>query len=211
MSFLLWQRGGHARIGSGRLVLRAAEVPLLADAQALCKALEHLHAEQGETVAAQSARGYQQGVEQGLEAGRREAADAVAATLVALAQSAALERDRLRAEVGALALQVVRKLLGHFADDTVLAALAATAANDLLATQPVALVVHPDQCQPVRDRLAAMAEGRGLRCEVRGDPTAARDGCRIETEHGSVDASLEAQLARLETAWAQAAQKERVQ
>ena len=206
MSFLLWQRDGPARIGGGRLVLRAAEVPLLADAQALRDALTRLHAEQEALVAAEGARGFQQGLEQGREAGRREAADTVAATLTALAQASAQERARLRGEVGALALQVVRKLLGQVAEDHVLAALAATAANDLLGTQPVALVVHPDLCQPVRDRLAALGEGGALRCEVRADPAAARGTCRLETEHGSVDAALEAQLARLEAAWAPSAQ-----
>ena len=210
MSFLLWQRSGDARIASSRLVLRAAEVPLLADAQVLRDSLQRLHAEQDEIVAAAAARGFEEGLAQGLEAGRRDARDEVAATLTALAQSSAHERDRLRGEVGALALQVVRKLLGHFAEDAVLAGLAAVAANDLLATQPVALVVHPDLCQAVRERLASTAEGDlTLRCEVRGDPAAARDCCRIETEHGTVEASLEAQLARLEAAWTQGGQRER--
>jgi flagellar biosynthesis/type III secretory pathway protein FliH len=210
MTYLLWQRDGPARIGSRRLVLRAAEVPLLADAQALRDALERLHAEQQQRVAAEGARGFQEGHAQGLEAGRQEARESVADTLTALAHASTEERARLRAEVGALAVQVVRKLLGRFGDDSVLAALAATAANDLLGTQPVALVVHPELCQPVRERLAEMAAGPlGLRCEVRGDPAAARDGCRLETEHGSVDASLEAQLARLQAAWSQDAQGER--
>ena len=204
MSFLLWQRSGDVRIASPRLVLRAAEVPLLGDAQALRDALERLHAEQEDIVAAAAAQARRQGHAQGVEAGRREAVEQVAASLTLLAQASAEELDRLRGEVGALALQVVRKLLGHVAEDAVLAALAATAANDLLGTQPLALVVHPDLCQGVRERLAAARDDGppALRCEVRGDPACARDACRIETEHGSVEASLEAQLARLEAAWA---------
>jgi flagellar biosynthesis/type III secretory pathway protein FliH len=108
VSFLLWLRGGDARIASSRLVLRAAEVPLLADAQALRDSVERLRAEQVALVAAATARGHEQGVAQGLEAGRREANEQMAATLTALASSSAQERDRLRGEVGALALQVVR-------------------------------------------------------------------------------------------------------
>jgi flagellar biosynthesis/type III secretory pathway protein FliH len=209
MSYLLWHRDGPVRIASRRLVLRAAEVPLLADALALREALQRSHGEQQALVAEEVARGHARGLAQGLEAGRREAAETVADTLTTLATSMAEERARLRAEVGALALQVVRKLLGRFDDDQVLAALAATAANDLLGCHPVALVVHPDLCAPVRERLAAIASNPlGLRCEVRGDPSAARDSCRLETEHGSVDASLQAQLARLEAAWAQGARKE---
>lgn len=204
MSFLLWQRSGEARIASSRLVLRAAEVPLLGDAQALRNALERLHAEQQDTVAAAAAQASRQGHAQGVEAGRREAVEQVAATLTLLAQTSARELDRLRGEVGTLALQVVRKLLGNFADDAVLAALAATAADDLLATPPMALAVHPELCTAVRERLAAAGGDAtpALRCEVRADSACARDACRIETEHGSVEASLEAQLARLEAAWA---------
>jgi flagellar biosynthesis/type III secretory pathway protein FliH len=205
VSYLLWQRGGDARIASPRLVLRAAELPLLNDALVLRDTLDRLRRDQDEILAAATAQARERGHAQGTEEGRREAAEQVAATLTALGQAAAHERDRLRGEVGALALQVVRKLLGNFTEDTVLAALAATAANDLLATQPVALVVHPELCQAVRDRLAAgaaAADGKpALRCEVRGDPACPRDTCHMETEHGSVDASLEAQLARLETAW----------
>jgi type III secretion protein L len=209
VSYLLWQRSGDARIASSRLVLRAAEVPLLVDAQALRDALERLRAEQAETVAAAAARAFEEGLAQGREAGRAQAREELAATLTALAQSAAQERDRLRGEVGALALQVVRKMLGSFAEDAVLAALAAVAANDLVATQAVALVVHPELCQAVRERLASVEAGcAALPCEVRDDPLVPRGCCRIETGHGSVDASLEAQLARLEAAWGQGAHPE---
>jgi flagellar biosynthesis/type III secretory pathway protein FliH len=40
-----------------------------------------------------------------------------------------------------------------------------------------------------------------MRFEVRGDAACALDTCLIETEHGSVDASLNAQLERLALAW----------
>ncbi len=210
MSFLLWQRDGNAGIASPRVVLRAEEVPLLAHAQQLCDALEGLHNEQSQRVAQASSDAREQGHAQGREEGRREACEQSAQTLASLATVSALERERLRGEIGALALQVVRKLLGHFADDEVLAALAGTAANDMLPTRPLALVVHPDLCHAVRERLSAnvvatpghtLDHRPSLRCEVRGDASCARDTCRIETEHGSVDASLEAQLARLAGVW----------
>src|SRR5262245_16660998 len=46
MSFVLWQRGRDTGIASTRLVLRAAEVPLLAEAHVLRDRLEALHVEQ---------------------------------------------------------------------------------------------------------------------------------------------------------------------
>ena len=206
MSFLLWQRDGDARVGSARLVLRAAEVPLLHDAQQLCQRLQQLRAGETERIAAAVQEGRDQGHAEGFEAGRRAASDELAATLTALAHTSAAERERLHSGAGALALQVVRKLLGQFADDAVLVALADTAVCDLLPARPLALVVHPDQLNPVRARLAAGADATdgsasALRCEVRADPSCAPGACRLETEHGSVDASLDAQLARLAAAW----------
>lgn len=196
MSYLLWSRAGAARIASPRLVLRAAEVPLLKDAQGLRDALEQLHTGEQARLEAAAAEGRAAGHARGLAEGRAAASEQIAASLSALAATQAQERDRLRGEVGALALQVVRKLLGSFAPDEVLAALAATAARDLLASQPVALEVHPDAVDEVTKRLAGT-----LGCEVRSNPSLALDACRLETEHGTVDCALSAQLERLETAW----------
>ena len=78
-------------------------------------------------------------------------------------------------------------------------------AREMLPTQTLTLIVHPDQCDAVRTRLAASAaasaDAPAPRFEVQPDPDCRHGVCRIETEHGTVDASLEAQLARLATAW----------
>ncbi|HJW10482.1 MAG TPA: FliH/SctL family protein, partial [Albitalea sp.] len=180
-------------------VLRAAEVPLLNDAQALRDALERLHADAAQRLAAAADEAREQGRAQGRDEGLCEVRDELAATLTSLTQASAREREQLRGEIGTLALQVVRKLLGHFADDAVLLALADTAAADLLPAQQLTLVVHPEQCPALRERL-----GDDPRYALRADPACARDTCRIETEHGSVDASLAAQLERLSLAWSSA-------
>jgi flagellar biosynthesis/type III secretory pathway protein FliH len=198
MSFMIWQRGDAARFASSRLVLRAAEVPLLQEANSLRDRLEQLHRDREQIVAAAAATGHAEGFARGRDEGRRAAEDEAAATLLGLAENAAAERERLRNEVGALALQVVRKLIGSFDADAVLVALADTATADILPAQPIALVAHPDRCDAVRARLAS---AQALRCEVRGDSSCTLDACRLETEHGSVDVALEAQLARLAAAW----------
>lgn len=205
MSYLLWQRSTDTRIASSRLVLRAAEVPVLGDALALRDELERLRREQAQIVAEACREARERGHAEGAALGRREAHERLATNLATLAQHSAEDRERLRNEIGALALQVVRKLLGRFADDAVLVALADTAAAEVLPAPVVAVVVHPDRVDAVRTRLAA---GRGtdtapgLACEVRGDAACPIDACRLETGHGSVDVALEAQLARLEAAWA---------
>jgi flagellar biosynthesis/type III secretory pathway protein FliH len=201
MSFLLWQRGGDMRIASTRLVLRAAEVPLLQHAHVLRDTLERRRDEQVLMITEAAAEARAQGHAQGLAEGRREAAGQMADALLRLAAESAGERERLRNDTGALALQVVRKLLGAFADDAVLVALAATASAELLPGPSAALVVHPEQADAVRARLAQAQAAGGPQFELRIDATCAEDACRLETEHGSVDVALESQLARLAAAW----------
>jgi flagellar biosynthesis/type III secretory pathway protein FliH len=202
VSFLWWQRGGDARIASDRLVLRAAEVPLLQHALALRDTLERRRDEQVQAITDAIAAGRAEGHAAGLAEGRRAAAQDLADTLQRLAAASRAERERLRADTAALALQVVRKLLGQFADDAVLLALAATAAADLLPGAPPALVVHPQRADALRARLAAAGGEGGAMFTVREDASCGADTCRLETEHGSVDVSLDVQLARLAEAWA---------
>lgn len=204
MSYLLWHATGAARIASSRQVLHAAEVPLLQHAGDLREQLARLHREEGERLAQAQAEARQQGHAQGLQEGRGAAREEIAQTLVALAQASAREREQLRREIASLSLQVARKLLGRYAEDERLAALADTAARDALPAQQLTLVVHASLADAVRERLAApraASDATPLRFEVRGDPACAHDTCRVETEHGSVDASLEGQLARLAKAW----------
>lgn len=207
MSWLLWQADGATRIASPRLVLRAAEVPVLQDAQRLCAELAELQRHEAQRIAAVLETARAEGQAQGREEGLRAAREQSAAALLQLAHDAGQERERLRRDTGVLALQVVRKLLGRFAADEVLAALAETAAAEVVPAQPLVLVVHPDQAEAVRARLAAHGV-QAAQIEVHGDAACAPDGCRLETEHGCVDAALEAQLARLEQAWRPLASEE---
>jgi flagellar biosynthesis/type III secretory pathway protein FliH len=207
MSFVLWQRGRDTGIASTRLVLRAAEVPLLAEAQAVRDRLEALHTEQAQRVEAACEQARERGHAIGLEQGVLASRDEVAASLVALARAAEQERVRVRGQVAALALQVARKLIGRLADDERLLALADTAARDMLPGSSLTLVVHPSHADTLRARLGAMARHVGETgapapaFELRADPACPLDSCRIETEFGSIDASLNAQLTRLADAW----------
>lgn len=205
MTYLLWQRNGDLRIASPRTVLRASDVPLLADALTLRNRLQALHDEQAAQVDAAQAQARAAGHAQGLEEGRRAASDDVADTLNGLAAAAARQHEATHAQVAALALEVVRKLLGRFAAPELLLALADTAAREMLPAQTWVLSVHPDRIDGVRAQLSAFAAepaNEALPFELRADPTCDLEACRIETELGSVDASLSAQLKRLAQAWA---------
>lgn len=199
MSYLLWQRDRADGIASSRVVLRAAEVPLLQRAGQLCDHLQALSDER----ARQQQQAYAQAHALGLSEGRAEglalASDESAARLLALTEAAAHDRERLQHDLAALALQVVRKLMGQLDDDLQLLALARNAAAEIVGAPAVVLVLHPSQIDRVRARLAAVAAPCPF--ELRADADAALDTCRLETEFGSVDASLAGQLDRLAAAW----------
>ncbi|HXB14765.1 MAG TPA: FliH/SctL family protein [Solirubrobacteraceae bacterium] len=204
MSFLLWQRDRDVAIASRRRVLTAAEVGPLLDAQALCQCVADLAASRAAKIdeAADAARTAAR--IEGLELGRREAREEISTTLSSLAATAAAERDRLRGEVGSLALEVVRKILGQFAPEVVLVALARSALDEMLPAPAVTLVIHPDRVDAVRESLADERVGdcaNGACIEVRADPGCAPDDCRIETALGVVDAALAVRLARIAQAW----------
>jgi len=204
MSYLLWQRRDRTvGIGAARVVLRAAEVPLIADAQTLRDRLEQLNQEAAQRIEAAEQDARVQGYVQGREQAAREAQDEVAATLVALERKAAQEREQVRAEIAALALQVARKMLGQLPAEDVLAALAANAARDVLNAPTLTLIVHHADCDAVRTRLAAIVDADPSlpRFEVQPDDAVAPGTCRIETALGTVDASLDAQLTRIAAAW----------
>jgi len=204
MSFLLWQRESSVAIASARLVLRADEVPALRDAQQLRDELDTLRRQQHAHVQAARDAAHAEGLAAGLQEGRAQARDEIAATLAALATTAAQHEDRRRADVAALALQVARKLLGELDDAQRLAALAREAAREMLPAPRLTVRVHPQRADAVRAQLRSMTADEGgsiPACEVLADDGCAPDDCRLDTELGSADASLDRQLACLAQAW----------
>lgn len=136
-----------------------------------------------------------------VEAGRQEGLGRAAATLA----GAAAERDRrlggLAGEVAALALEVARKVLRRelALDPGAVEALAAAAIAEARDRREVVLRVSPDDAPALREaegRLAALlARAPGL--SLREDPSLARGDVVVETEAGTLDARVEAQLAAL--------------
>jgi len=204
MSFLLWQREAGVAIASARLVLRADEVPALREAQQLRDDLDALRRDQQAHVQAACEAARAEGVAAGLREGRAQARDEIAATLATLTATAAQHEAARRADVAALALQVARKLLGEIDDAQRLAALAREAAREMLPAPRLTVRVHPQRAEAVRAQLQSLTarEGGSMpACEVLADEGCAADDCRLDTDLGSADASLDQQLACLAQAW----------
>ncbi|HET9822192.1 MAG TPA: FliH/SctL family protein [Burkholderiaceae bacterium] len=150
--------------------------------------------------------GYQAGYRDGLaalESFKQSFAQQVAAQIGQLmaafdAEFAALEgqiAEHVARTATELARQVVRhELTSHPQHVAQVAADAVQAV--LLSARHLRVHVHPDDLPLVRSGAADALDGRAAR--LVGDATVSRGGCRVESDLGSVDASLEMR-------WAQAA------
>jgi len=148
--------------------------------------------------------GYGSGHAEGVEAGRREALAQMTPRIARLEELiAGLSTDltridgELAADVVQLALTVARKMVGaalqarpEIVQTCVEEALRQMAHN----YGPVHLTCHPDDAELVRDVLKASARTPGW--SLKEDPTVSRGGCRLETNAGEVDATVETRWQR---------------
>lgn len=106
---------------------------------------------------------------------------------------------RVEGEVVALALAIVRKILRREAqlDALLLSGLVRVALEKMAVTQNVRLRVHPSQIAAWQDYLAHHND-LPVMPELLGDTALEPDQCRLETELGVMELSLEMQLKEIE-------------
>lgn len=113
------------------------------------------------------------------------------------------ERDayfhHVESEVVSLTLAIVRKILRRESqvDPLLLSALVRVALEKLAVSQTVRLRVHPSQIAAWRDYFSQQAD-LPIAPELLGDAALDQDQCRLETELGATDLSLETQLKEIE-------------
>lgn len=175
-------------------IVRAAEVPVLADAHRLLDAVTALHhdvREVSESAADEArTRGYTAGHAEGLAA----AAASVGEELIRLAQADVERSQAQRADLARLGLEVVRRIAADLGPAEMVAALADKAAA----------AVAPDVQLTVRVAPAALVRTRqrvGAQVTVEPDETLAPTDCVLSTPLGEVRAGLETQLAQLARQW----------
>lgn len=198
MSFTVFATDAGALIAAQGWRVPAAEVPALRDAAALLATLrtDAASAAQAHAVEAEAAR--EAGRLQGWEAGRREAAAAAAQAVAELVRETREARTALERRLGALSLEVVRRVAGELGPAAVLQAVAERAAREVLADAPLSVRVSPAATGGVARRLAALPE-----VEVTADPSLGPDDCVVSSRRGAAHAGLELQLQALERAFAE--------
>lgn len=151
-----------------------------------------------------------QAYEEGFELGRREAGEKgaaiarekterIEAILNLLARPLHQLDDEVVREIASLALTVARHVIRRElrADPGQVIAVVQRAAAILpAASRNIRLYVNPADAELLREGLSA-SQGEQSAWQILEDPALARGGCRLETEHSRIDASIERQLAAI--------------
>ena len=192
--FVLIRADASATLTRDDPIVRAAEVPMLAEAERLLAAANALHddALRASAAAADEARaaGYRAGHGDGLAAGAAE----IRAELLRLAQSDAERVGQQRGDLARLGLEVVRRIAADVGPAEMVAALAERAASSVAPESQVVVRVAPAALARTRERL-------GSRASVEPDETLSPTDCVLATPLGEVRAGLETQLAQLASQW----------
>ena len=141
---------------------------------------------------------YARGFAEGRAAGADEAARLVTETTAKVDRHLA----SLEQEIGALALDVVRRVLGDFDAGELIARAAAQAVGEFRREKWLKVTVHPAAADRVGAVLAALPPSGGPTVTVESDPALDERACIVASDFAVVDASLEAQLEAFAAAFA---------
>jgi flagellar assembly protein FliH len=147
------------------------------------------------------AAGVQAGEEsarQNLESGVRETVQQLTAAIAELSGKRAETIRRAEADTVRLSIEIARRVLHRelSVDGSALEALIKAAMDKLQAQEVYRVRVHPDQEKLVRSCLDQTAHGQSV--AVVSDPVQPKGGAIFEISRGSLDASVETQLAEIE-------------
>lgn len=191
-------KDGGLRLLPERRVVKAAELAALADARGIVEDA-NMEAERIREAAHQAyldekQRGYEDGVASGGEK--------IAEELTELAAQGAQFVDRLEANMPDIISDAVRQILKHFDKTDLVVQTANQALRMFRKETAVSVKVAPAQLEVVQARIDELKQGNEsiTYIDVVADPRLAEDGCIVASEFGSVDASIEAQLAVLDRA-----------
>ena len=196
MTYLLLHRTTDGALLTDDPVIPREDVASLSEGIALLSDIQR----RAETMQTQRRQALEQAVAQGRACGYAEGAEAARREYAE--RCAELERltsqysDRLRQQVVAFSLQIVRRIAGELGDDAVVAALAEKAVRELAAEDPVVIRVHPAQADSVRSHMASI----GRQADIEADPALAPADCVISSALGRIDAGLQTQLAAIASA-----------
>lgn len=189
----------RAHIAPGQRIVRAADVAVWADAQALLESARHQADEIVAQAHTQLEAERQRGYEQGLAQARMEQVDkmieTVSQTIDYLAQ---VEGDMVN-----LVTTAVRKIVEGFDDHERVVMVVKSALTVVRNQKQMTLRLHPQQVDVVRSRTNELLSGfPGVGyLDIVADGRLTLDSCILESEIGLVEASVEGQIKAINAAF----------
>lgn len=174
----------------GLRIVRAAQVDAWQDGFRFLTAVREAAAKVEENARSTYAAAYAKGYAEGRAAGAIEATRLVRDTTLGVDCHLA----KLEGEIGALALSIVRRVLGDFDRADLVACAAAQAVAEFRQEKTIRVTVHPAAVDRVSAALAALSQSGGATVAVEADPTLDQDACIVASDFAVVDAGIETQL-----------------
>ena len=179
-------------------VLKSADVVCALEAETVLADAKR----RAQEILAEAQKTYDEEKARGRAEGLAEAQGEVAEQILKVVSRSVDYLAGAEADVARVVLTCIRKILGDFPEEE-LVVREARAALQVVRNEPrVTLRVSTDVETPVRDRIGEILSGNGevSFLEIVGDEGMERGSCRLESEAGVVDASIEQQLHALEEA-----------
>lgn len=193
-------------IAPEQVVLSPDDVALRVDAQQVLAEAKaqaaQMKAEAQAVFEAEKRRGYKEGREEASAELSEQLLNVVSRSVDYLAQA--------EGEVAKTVSLCLRKILGDAPEEEVVVQTARHALSAVANETRVTLVVSPQVSEEVRARVDDIRQGNTAiqYLEIASDPTMQRGDCRLETDLGVVDASIELQISALERVLAKRASTE---
>ena len=202
-----FERFGVKPVNYFREVIQHHETPEEKPA-ARASAAERQRTSEPRISAAQVETARSEGMREGLERGREEAARELQQAFQLLDQSAKLlnaERDevssRFQSQLVSLATQMAKKILDSELSlkPDLLLSIVSSALNSAKDANQVTLKVHPEDMALIKSHHESLKQslGTNVAFDLKPDSSVGRGGCTIDTELGSLDARLATQLETL--------------
>jgi type III secretion protein L len=179
----------------GPRILRAAEAGAWRDGYRFLAAARDVSAKTEERAQNAYNAAYENGYAEGRAAGAIEASRLVRDTTLAVDRYLA----RLEKEVGHLALDIVRRVIGQIDVADLVARAASQVMTEFRHEKNLKVTVHPVAADRVSSALAALAPDDLPAVTVESDPAMDEGACILVSDFAVVNASIDAQLQAFET------------
>jgi flagellar biosynthesis/type III secretory pathway protein FliH len=197
MALITFLNSERLTVATRKTVFEPGEIDSLTSVLDQAERLQTLYNEEEKRIEDAAASGHDAGFEEGQGKGYEAALQHIAVKLVVLTKEANATRASLEHDTANLAIKIVERIASELGPQKTIAALAKTAASDLVQKEPIVLRVHPANLAYMKEEVVDTESPYARIVEVLADTTLSEDDCVLETEFGQINAGLQTQLSVL--------------